>query len=374
MKKRVLLPLGGVIAAAGLTAASLAVPAQAAPTAATAKLASGSQVSDVLEFWLGNSGANLKAADPYGLEHKVVPKHVSTGAPAADGKPGIVPAIGDEKKTVAKSKNVNLPKTAGRVFFTLGNGIYSCSASSVQSQYHNLVATAGHCVYDIDGNGHTVDKWIFIPGYYDGKAPWGTYIGKQAFTHYDFDVYEDADRDYAFVTVYNGIRLDAEKSTAEKKLWTDVGRLGDNVGGQGLAYNQKIGQPVFVFGYPAAPHDDGNYVWTGEKLKWCYGKTFGPVSEASVKVEEQIGLKCSMTGGSSGGPWILKYSSARRLGYINGVTSLGGDTDNNGRSDLITSAYFDGETYGVYKAAYPLWSGSYVRKDGTLGLTEVPPL
>ncbi|MCT9931258.1 trypsin-like serine protease [Planotetraspora sp. A-T 1434] len=367
MKKRVLLPLSGAIAAAGLAAASLTVPAQAAPTTATAKLASPSEATKIVKFWLTGGGAKLKAADPYGLEHKVVPKHVSTGAPAADGKPGIVPAIGDEKKTAAKSKNVNLPKTVGRVFFSIGDGVYSCSASSIQSQYRNLVATAGHCVYDIDGNGQVVDDWVFIPGYYDGKAPWGIYIGKQAFTHYDFDVYEDADRDYSFVTVYNGIGYDE----INDKL-VDLGPLGNKVGGQGLAYNQKIGQPVFVFGYPAAPHDDGNYVWTGEKLKWCYGKTFGPVSEASVKVEEQIGLKCAMTGGSSGGPWILKYSSARRLGYINGVTSLGGDTDNNNRSDLITSAYFDGETYGVYKAAYPLWSGSLVRADGTIGLTEVP--
>jgi len=154
-------------------------------------------------------------------------------------------------------------------------------------------------------------------------------------------------------------------------VWVDAGRLGDKVGGQGLAYNQKVGSPVFVFGYPASAHDDGNYVFSGEKLKWCYGKPFFPVAEASVKADEQIGLKCSMTGGSSGGPWILKYSSARRIGYINGVTSLGGDTDDNGRSDLITSPYFDGETFGVYKAAYSLWSGSIVRKDGTLGITEV---
>ncbi|GAA0408067.1 peptidase [Microbispora corallina] len=364
MKKRMLLPLGGAVVAAGLTAAA-AVPVQAAPTTSTAKLSSAAGAADILTFWTEDNGANLKAADPYGVEHKSVPKLVSKGAPAADGKPGVVPAIGDEKKSTAKTKNVNLPKTVGRVFFTIGNDLYSCSASSIQSQYRNLVATAGHCVYDLDGNGATVKRWIFIPGYYDGKAPWGIYVGKQAFTHYDFDVYEDGDRDYAFVTVYNGIGWDHEK-----KVWVDLGALGKNVGGQGLAYNQKVGAPVFVFGYPAAPHDDGDYVWSGEKLKWCYGKPFFPVAEASVKVEEQIGLKCAMTGGSSGGPWILKYSSARRIGYINGVTSLGGDTDDNGRSDLITSPYFDGETYGVYKAAYPLWSGSIVRKDGSLGITE----
>ncbi|MFC3986637.1 hypothetical protein ACFOYY_41355, partial [Streptosporangium jomthongense] len=37
----------------------------------------------------------------------------------------------------------------------------------------------------------------------------------------------------------------------------DAGRLGDNVGGQGFAWNQKTGQPVFIFGYPEGPHPDG---------------------------------------------------------------------------------------------------------------------
>jgi hypothetical protein len=54
-----------------------------------------------------------------------------------------------------------------------------------------------------------MDKWVFVPGYYQGKAPWGIYVGKTAYTHYDFEVYEDYDRDYAFVAVYNGVKIGA---------------------------------------------------------------------------------------------------------------------------------------------------------------------
>jgi V8-like Glu-specific endopeptidase len=360
-----LLPLGGCLAAGGLLAASFAGIATAAPKVTTsAKLSTPAKAAAALEFWTADGGANFKAADPFGLEHKRVPKHVSTGGPAADGKPGVVPATADIPAASARTKNVNLPKTAGRVFFVIDDDLYSCSASSVQSTYKNLVATAGHCVYDPVGNHGVLDKWVFVPGYYQGKAPWGVYVGKQAFTHYDFDVYEDADRDYAFVTVYNGI-------TRSKDRWVDVGPLGAKVGGQGLAYNQKVGKATFVFGYPTAAHEDGDYAYTGHTLKFCYGKPTYPQVESSVKVEEHIALRCSMTGGASGGPWIIGYSSNRRLGYLNGVTSLGGDTDSNLRSDLITSAYFDSETYSVYKAAAPLWSGSIVKKDGTLGITEV---
>jgi hypothetical protein len=65
-----------------------------------------------------------------------------------------------------------------------------------------------------------------------------------------------------------------------------------------------------------------------------------------------------MTSQSDGSAWLLKYSNARRLGYVNGVTSTFGDANGNNRIDTITSPYFDGETKGVYDAAATLWTGS----------------
>ncbi|MEV7971424.1 hypothetical protein AB0O34_36335, partial [Sphaerisporangium sp. NPDC088356] len=150
------------------------------------------------------------------------------------------------------------------------------------------------------------------------------------------------------------------------EYFKDAGRLGDNVGGQGFTWNQKVGQPVYIFGYPAAAHPDGDKPFTGVTPKWCYGKTFAAKPAAAFKAEAQIGLKCSMTAGSSGAPWILKYSSTKRLGYINGVTSLIGDADSNGRIDFSTSPYFDAETYSIYKSASNLWSGKIVGADGAL--------
>ncbi|MEO3860431.1 hypothetical protein [Acrocarpospora sp. B8E8] len=497
--------VGGI--SAGLLASALvSAPAQAADEVPSVILANTNLAArEVAAFWYGEAKANLIGATPYDVETKVVAKHVSTGGPAADSKPGVVPAIGDEKKSSSKSKNVNLPKTSGKVFFIgADHQPHWCTGTSIQAQYRNLVATAGSCVYDTAGNKATLDKWIFVPGYYQGKTPWGIYVGKQGFTHYDFDVYEDGDRDYAFVTVYNGViptsasfdkdyesthetkaeaedkkaALAADKTTAwswlkveefidydhVKPLYTpgskkevgvtwdafkkfnpsiapwetsesaaegtgywdeeisrdkfrepegtqadgswyfspdkktlywskkvgsdwkyysrafwvnydldykvlgkvfsiglkDVGRLGDNVGGQGLAYNQKIGKPVFVFGYPSGSHPDGNYAFTGKTLKWAYGKTFA-ASASSIKAEELIGIKSSFTGeGALGSSWLLNYKSARRLGYLNGVTIGVSDTDKNNRYDTSVSPYFDGETYGVYSVAKNLWSGKIV--------------
>jgi hypothetical protein len=400
------LAFGGIVAtSASLLAAGLvAAPAQADNDVAADALANtGIAAWSTVAYWYGNKAANLIGATPYNIETKVVAKHISTGGPAADSKPGVVPAIGDEKKSTSTSKNINLPKTTGKVFFNVPDGPDAgslpdkrwCTATSVQSAYKNLVATAGHCVYDTDSNATTFDKWVFVPGYYQGKTPWGIYVGKQAFTHYDFDVYEDYDRDYAFVTVYNGLAMphdgvvrpfaanpggwkEVSKATYDnfpgwlnKSEWcwydgkkyyvwafVDAGALGANVGGQGLAYNQAIGKPVFVFGYPSGSHPDGNYAYSGLTLKWSYGKTF-KAQALAIKAEELIGVKSSFTGaGSAGSAWLVGYKNSRRLGYLNGVTSKVSDTDSNNRIDTSVSPYFDGELYGVYSAAKNLWSGS----------------
>ncbi|GLX01798.1 hypothetical protein [Microtetraspora sp. NBRC 16547] len=392
------LAFGGLVATAGLLAAGLAVPAQAAPDAVQTPLAQSKiAAKNIAAFWGAEANANLIAATPFNAETKVVAKHISKGGPAPDSKPGVVPAIGDEKKTVAKSKNVNLPKTTGKVFFAddfkWENGKVTavnphwCSATSVQSAYKNLVATAGHCVYDTKSNKTTLNNWVFVPGYYKGRTPWGIYVGKQAFTHYDFDVYEDADRDYAFVTVYNGIKAlnghpEVNKKEVTEAEWkqykpwmqlpaeggkyyvkngfVDAGALGANVGGQGIAYNQKVGKPVYVFGYPSGSHPDGNQAFTGQTLKWTYGKTFA-VQAPAIKGEELVGTKSSFTGeGALGSSWLVNYSSGRRLGYLNGVTIGVSDTDGNNRYDTSFSPYFDGELFGVYSAAKNLWSGSIV--------------
>ena len=403
-----------------------------------------------------------------------------------------------------------------------------CSATAIQSQHKNLVATAGHCVYDTKKDKAALDKWVFIPGYYEGKTPWGIYVGKTAYTHFDFSFYHDGDFDYAFVAVYNGVQvtgvstsnvkdwlvnrvfktkadaLKAQQSLETKytgwagrivpfvstpltvvrdkrnkefkqtavdlltwaywqntnaqplagrqglpqaasawetlkkgrgestnftaapgtgvtvtrvsrteynsapksvnlggvevrytedlktiyfpydngwykaTFWVnydvdykivgkiidiklkDVGRLVDNVGGQGLAYNQKLGQPVFVFGYPSGSHPDGNYAFTGKTLKWSYGKPSAYQAPAE-KAENLQGIRSSFTGeGALGSAWLLKYSNATRLGYLNGVTIGVADTDGNQRYDTSVSPYFDGETLQVYQAAATTPSGSIV--------------
>ncbi|WP_260615946.1 serine protease [Microbispora sp. KK1-11] len=422
------LAFGGV--AAGLLATALvASPAHADHFKPKAKPLAETNFAakQVAAFWFGQKMANLVNATPYGAETKVAVKHVSTMPKSVtDVKPGVVSSSG-EKKATGTSKNVNLPRTTGKVFFIgADHKPHWCTATALQSLHKNLVATAGHCVYDTVKDKDLMDKWVFVPGYYNGKTPYGIYVGKMAFTHFDFTTYGDGDFDYAFVAVYNGVlptdggtsggkyesrlykskwdaykakdQLAKDKTTAYSDLKVvpvyagpkpgdkspspspsaspsaapspgktllgykvvglklsiglkDVGKLGDNVGGQGLAYNQKVGQPTYVFGYPSGSHPDGNYAFSGKTLKYSYGKTF-PATASALKGEALQGIKSSFTGeGASGSAWLYKYNNSTRFGYLNGVTIGVSDTDGNNRYDTSVSPYFDGETLAVYKAA-----------------------
>src|SRR5690349_6165957 len=101
------LAIGGVAATAGILASALVgAPAQASSDVSSVPLASSGIGSyAVAWYWEANNAANLIQATPYNVETTVVSKHVSTGGPAADSKPGVVAAIGDEKKSTSTSKN-----------------------------------------------------------------------------------------------------------------------------------------------------------------------------------------------------------------------------------------------------------------------------
>lgn len=365
-----MIPLAGALLATGMIGATTATGASAelAPSDVVTRAASAS-VNEAIKFW---SPSKLRAAKDATNDLDASVRGTSGAQKATpDGPAGTVPPIGGEKAKPIKSKQVNLPNTVGRVFFTLpgedprkASSWKYCSASSVQGKYRNLVATSAHCVYDTKKNTF-YDNWIFVPSYWDGdqvwdgKTPYGIYVAKWFNAHEDFVVKEDYDFDYAFVNVHSGVKIKWTKKPNGD--WvpdeiTKVGRLGDNVGGQGFTWNRSTKATVFSFGYPAGRHPDGDKPYSGRTMKWCYGKT-GPMPAAPrYRVEEHIGFKCAFTAGASGGPFLYSYKNATRSGYLIGVNSIAWDTDSNDRYDRISSPYFNGETYQVYKKAANRWT------------------
>ncbi|MGW5259350.1 trypsin-like serine peptidase [Microbispora sp. NPDC004025] len=213
-------------------------------------------------------------------------------------------------------------KTTGRVFFTVTAGSdagrnASCSGTAVTSANKSVVITAGHCV-KLNGAFHA--NWVFVPGYDQGDRPDGTWPATTLLTTSQWNSGENMNYDLAAAVV----------APQGGKSLTDV------VGGQGVAFNQPRGRQTYAFGYPAgAPYD-------GSKLVYCGGRTF----DDYLSSQDQ-GLSCGMTGGSSGGPWFVRFDPDTGSGLLNSVNSF----KYNFASYWMFGPYFGPEAEAVYNAA-----------------------
>ncbi|GGP81371.1 hypothetical protein [Streptosporangium pseudovulgare] len=188
----------------------------------------------------------------------------------------------------------SVAQTVGRVFLTVGGVDYVCSAGSVRSANRDLVVTAGHCVKD--GAGAWADNWVFVPGYDRGRQPYGQFTARRMFVAGPWARGADDSYDVGMVA-----------------LNTRNGRhLGDVVGAQEIAFGTPRGRPAHGFGFPAdAPYD-------GEHLVYCAG----PVHDDPHEQTADQGMRCDMTAGSSGGPWLTGFDAVTGRGTITSVSSF----------------------------------------------------
>lgn len=225
----------------------------------------------------------------------------------------------------------NFSVTAGKVFFhnqTDGND-YICSGSAVNSDSKRLVITAGHCVYGGPGNQwHT--NWEFIPDYYQGSAPYGTFQAAVLRTYDDWINYGETGRgfnsDVGFATTY---------SNASGQLLVNA------VGGNGTQWGGSTNFDADIFGYPGNLNN-GEIMWA------CWGTT-GTQSIDGYNFSSISG--CNFGGGSSGGPWLASYSNSTGLGYVHSITSNGPV----GSTAYINGPYFDSRFPTLFAAANADW-------------------
>lgn len=103
---------------------------------------------------------------------------------------------------------------------------HHCTASVVRSPHRDLLVTAAHC---LDGD----DDLVFVPGYRDGEAPYGTWKVRARYLPAGWSKGQDEDSDVAFATVEGDIQ--------------------DVVGGNGFATGTATGATaVTVIGYPSS--------------------------------------------------------------------------------------------------------------------------
>jgi len=201
------------------------------------------------------------------------------------------------------SRGGAVARTTGKVFFTLGSHDYVCSGSTVASAGSDVVVTAAHCVKD--GTGAWTTNWTFVPGYTNGKDPYGSYTARQFYVASQWSTRGDNNYDVAFVAL-NPAVLGGTTVTA-----------GQEVGGQGIEFGAQPAREV-AFGYPADPP------YSGGQLAYCSGK----VSPDPYGGTTDTGLNCPMTAGSSGGPWLSSFNRAAGTGIISSVSSFKYSTDN----------------------------------------------
>ncbi|GAA4526767.1 MULTISPECIES: trypsin-like serine peptidase [Nonomuraea] len=209
-------------------------------------------------------------------------------------------------------------RTSGRLFFTTAEGANaSCSGTAVTSANESVVMTAGHCV-KLNGAAHR--NVAFVPAFDNGRRPFGTWVATRLFTTQQWNAREDINFDIAAAVV----------APLQGRTLTDV------VGGQGVAFNQARQRQMFAFGYPAAAPFDGS------TLIYCSGRAFNdPVATRGQ------GVRCNMTGGSSGGGWFLGFNESTGLGMLNSVNSFTYDF----APGFMFGPFFGDEAMEVYQAA-----------------------
>jgi V8-like Glu-specific endopeptidase len=285
-----------VVAAALLAGLPVVAPALAEPAPAQpvqpGPVRDGAVVQDLVNpagaaYW---NRRRMREALPLDLDPggAVIASDADAGAAGAPQAAGTPPGL----------------RSTGKLFFRdpkTSQG-YVCSASSVNTPEHNLVVTAGHCVYSTrDGcvllctARHYFSDFVFVPSYDHGTAPYGQWTGVRAITQQAWIADEDDGHDQAFLAVAP----------------VGAANLVDVVGGNGLAWNYPAREDgVRVVGWPAqAPYD-------GQSRQECAGST--TVSQVTAPTDAQI--SCPLTGGASGGPWFLRMASAD-TGFIFAVTS-----------------------------------------------------
>lgn len=204
----------------------------------------------------------------------------------------------------------------GKVFFTLAGSDYVCSGNAVASANHNTVSTAGHCVNE--GPGAYATKWVFVPAYENGTAPYGTWTAVALYAPTQWTSAGDLTYDTGFATVD----------------YLNGATLSDTVGASGVGFDRGRGLSYTLYGYPAAPP------FTGETLQSCTGAAS---QDTTGSTGDQY-VSCDMNGGSSGGPWIIGSGSD---GIQNSINSFGYTTQTN----AMYGPYWGSVIHDAYSAA-----------------------
>ncbi|MET7654202.1 trypsin-like peptidase domain-containing protein [Streptomyces sp. NPDC005486] len=228
----------------------------------------------------------------------------SASEAAADGGPGPL-GVTTVAAATAQTARVGALFTADDAGAGGLAGEHFCTASVVHSPHRDLIATAAHCL-------GRADELVFVPGYRDGRAPYGSWRVARVFLPDGWAQGQDEDSDVAFAV------LDEQ----------DGKGVEDVVGGNRFVTRTTTGATaVTVTGYPNA-------------LEVPVRCTNRPTAHNST----QQRIDCpDLTGGTSGSPWV------NGDGEVVGV--LGGHEQGGATADTSYSVVLGAEAAELYRDA-----------------------
>jgi len=193
-------------------------------------------------------------------------------------------------------------RAVGKLFFNDAMGdSFVCSGAVITRR---LVITAGHCVHGGPGEGW-YDDFIFIPAYYDGDAPFGTWEYSTAFVDTTWS--------------NSGVVPNAADWAILEMQDQGGNRISEVTGKLGFVVNLMADNHLHLLGYPV--NLDG-----GEEMHQITSGDY------YYYIDNTVLYGSDMSGGSSGGPWVQNFNrkSQGQGGGFNkaraavvGVTSFG---------------------------------------------------
>jgi V8-like Glu-specific endopeptidase len=271
--------------------------------ARSAQAAAKAEHDRIVAYWTPERMASAKSKDYV--------KDAKTGRITPYAKPG---GAGGSVVGASWTGNGAIEQRSGKLYFSTSGGNWQCSASVISdgstSNGYSTILTAGHCTYD------GAEGWSFnvqyIPDFDDAPVACaqtihGCWTGATRLA-INSDFYPSGfGPDAALKVDYGIMRLGLGGKNGTTELDYVTGGYTLKTSGVTTSNTQ------WAFGYPAA----GKY--HGTDLTYCKGSTINDPNGVGT-----WGMACNMTGGSSGGPWLVGTTNpADGSGQLSSVNSYG---------------------------------------------------
>jgi V8-like Glu-specific endopeptidase len=175
---------------------------------------------------------------------------------------------------------------AGKLWFKIGPNYYLCSASLI---YPGIAVTAAHCVANY-GQNQFYSSWTYVPAYSNGSAPYGTWTAAFATVLTAYLNGTDNCAQYGVICPDDVAVLTLNPQSGRYPGfytgWFGSGWNGYSYNGSGQVLISQLGYPVDLDGGLIMERNDSQ------------GFIANSLSNNTI-------IGSLMTGGSSGGPWLV---------------------------------------------------------------------